>query len=81
MVVLAAGAGYRIGNIDSTVLLEKPKVNPHVPKMQKALAGAMSISENDVSIKASTNERLGPEGREEGVSAYAVALVYKQETA
>ena len=70
--------GYEVGNIDSTICLEKPKINPHVPAMKKALAGVMNIHEDDISIKATTNEKLGYVGREEGVHAYAVALIFKK---
>jgi 2-C-methyl-D-erythritol 2,4-cyclodiphosphate synthase len=69
--------GWRIGNVDCTVCLEKPRVNPHIAKMKKVLAPIMRITEEDVSIKATTNERLGYVGREEGVCAYAVALIQK----
>ncbi len=71
-------AGYEIGNIDSTVCLESPKINPFIPKMQKILSEEMLISENDISIKASTSEKMGFVGREEGLSAYVVALIYKK---
>ncbi len=74
-VTLIAGQGYRIGNIDSTVVLEKPKIGPHIPSMRSSLAGITGLAEKDISIKATTNERLGPVGREEGVCAFAVALV------
>ena len=70
--------GYEIGNIDSTICLEKPKINPHVPAMKKALADVMNIPEDDISIKATTNEKLGYVGREEGLHAYAVALIFKK---
>jgi 2-C-methyl-D-erythritol 2,4-cyclodiphosphate synthase len=66
---------YRIGNIDSTVCLEQPKVNLHIPAMKKALAETMGIDESSIGIKATTNERMGFIGREEGVTAYAVALI------
>ena len=69
--------GYEIGNIDSSLALEAPKINPHIDKMQIALAEAMSISIDDIAIKATTNETLGYVGRKEGVNAYAVALIYK----
>jgi 2-C-methyl-D-erythritol 2,4-cyclodiphosphate synthase len=70
--------GYLIGNVDATLSLEAPKINPHITQMQQVLAPIMNISTNDVSIKATTNERLGYVGREEGVNAYAVALIYKK---
>ena len=69
--------GYGIGNVDATLSLEAPKVNPHITAMQHVLAPIMNITPNDVSIKATTNERLGYVGRSEGVNAYAVALIYK----
>ena len=67
--------GWKIGNVDCTVCLEKPKINPHIELMKKTLAPLMNILEEDVSIKATTNEKLGYVGREEGVCAYAVALI------
>jgi 2-C-methyl-D-erythritol 2,4-cyclodiphosphate synthase len=69
--------GWKISNVDCTVCLERPKVNPHIHEMKKALAPLMNISEDDVSIKATTNEKLGYIGREEGVCSYAVALIQK----
>ncbi|HUM47228.1 MAG TPA: 2-C-methyl-D-erythritol 2,4-cyclodiphosphate synthase [Chitinophagales bacterium] len=66
---------FRIGNIDATLCLEQPKINPHIPAMKKALADTLGIAEDDISIKATTNERMGFIGREEGVTAYAVALI------
>ncbi|WP_276367716.1 2-C-methyl-D-erythritol 2,4-cyclodiphosphate synthase [Chryseolinea sp. H1M3-3] len=69
--------GWKISNVDCTVCLEKPKVNPHIQEMKKVLAPLMNISEEDVSIKATTNENLGYVGREEGVCSYAVALIQK----
>jgi 2-C-methyl-D-erythritol 2,4-cyclodiphosphate synthase len=70
--------GYGIGNVDSTLSLEAPMVNPHIGAMQNILAPIMNITANDISIKATTNERLGYVGRGEGVNAYAVALIYKK---
>ena len=67
--------GWRISNVDCTICLEKPKINPHIDAMKSALAPLMDISVDDISIKATTNERLGYVGREEGVCAYAVALI------
>jgi 2-C-methyl-D-erythritol 2,4-cyclodiphosphate synthase len=74
---LVAGQGWQIGNVDCTVCLEHPKINPHIPSMKSVLAPLMNISEGDVSIKATTNEKLGYVGREEGVCAYAVALIQR----
>ena len=76
-VELLATKGYRVGNIDATVCAERPKINPHVPAMRTCMAQVMGIDEDCVSIKATTTERLGFTGREEGISAYAVALIEK----
>ncbi len=76
-VELLAGKGYRVGNIDATVCAEQPKLNPHIPEMQRVLAQVMGIPEDCVSIKATTTEKLGFTGREEGISAHAVALIEK----
>lgn len=70
--------GYRISNIDSTVCLQKPKIRPFIPEMVKALAVTMGIPEDDISIKATTTEKLGFVGREEGVAAHAVVLLEKK---
>lgn len=67
--------GYELGNIDSTICLQKPKINPYIPEMQKVLALCMGVDENQISIKATTTEKLGFVGKEEGVSAHAVALL------
>ena len=67
--------GYEVGNIDATVCAERPKLNPHIPQMQQTMAEVMGISPNQISIKATTTEQLGFTGREEGISAYAVALI------
>lgn len=69
--------GWSVQNVDCTLTLEKPKINPHIPAMKKVLAPLMNIAEEDVSIKATTNEKLGYVGREEGVNAYCVALISK----
>ncbi|MBE6254191.1 MAG: 2-C-methyl-D-erythritol 2,4-cyclodiphosphate synthase [Prevotella sp.] len=76
-VALIATKGYRVGNIDATVCAERPKLNPHIPAMQACLAEVMGIDTDAVSIKATTTERLGFTGREEGISAYAVCLIEK----
>ena len=68
--------GYEVGNIDSTICLQVPKVNPHIPEMKKCLSEVMGVEERNISIKATTTERLGFVGREEGISAYCVALIY-----
>jgi 2-C-methyl-D-erythritol 2,4-cyclodiphosphate synthase len=74
---LISAEGFTIGNIDSTITLEKPKINPHIPAMKKALAKTMEIAENQISIKATTNEQMGFIGREEGIAAHAVVLIEK----
>lgn len=74
---LIATRGYRVSNVDATVCAERPKINPHVPAMKACLAHVMGIDEDDISIKATTTERLGFTGREEGISAYAVVLIEK----
>jgi 2-C-methyl-D-erythritol 2,4-cyclodiphosphate synthase len=66
---------YTIGNIDTTLCLQAPKIADHIPSMKKTLASVMEIDEGKISIKATTNEGLGFIGREEGVSCYAVALI------
>lgn len=75
---LLSEKSYKIGNIDATVCAERPKINPYIPEMQNVLASVMQISSEDISIKATTNEKLGFVGREEGISAYAVILIYKE---
>lgn len=78
VVALMREKGYGVGNIDSTVCLEKPKLNPHIPQMQQLIAGICGIEPDDVSIKATTSEKLGYVGREEGVFAQAVVLLFPQ---
>lgn len=68
-------AGYQIGNIDSTLCLEFPKIKPHAHKMQKVIANILSVNENAVSVKATTAEKMGFVGREEGIAAYATVLL------
>jgi 2-C-methyl-D-erythritol 2,4-cyclodiphosphate synthase len=68
---------WKIGNVDCTICLEHPKVNPHIDQMKKVLAPLMHIDEDDISIKATTTEKLGYVGRDEGVNASAVALIWK----
>lgn len=77
---LARQAGYEIGNIDITIMAERPKINPHIPAMQKCLAEVIQTTSDDISIKATTTERLGFTGREEGIAAAAVALIYRPDT-
>ena len=74
-VELIGTKGYKVGNIDCTVCAEAPKLNPHIPAMQKTLAEVMGVDVDCVSIKATTTEKLGFTGRQEGISAYAVALI------
>ena len=69
--------GYRLGNIDATICAERPKINPHVPAMKACLAKVLDTDEENISIKATTTEKLGFTGREEGISAYAVVLISK----
>ena len=71
---LIATKGYKIGNIDATICAERPKLKAHIPEMQQCLAEVMGIEVDDVSIKATTTEKLGFTGREEGISAYATVL-------
>jgi len=70
--------GWEISNVDASLALEMPKINPHIERMQQALSEVMNIPVEDISIKATTNETLGYVGREEGVNAYAVALIVKE---
>jgi 2-C-methyl-D-erythritol 2,4-cyclodiphosphate synthase len=72
---LLRNEGYELGNIDTTICLQLPKVNPHIPTMKECLAEVMGVEESQVSIKATTTEKLGFVGRQEGVSAYCVALI------
>ena len=69
--------GYELGNVDTTICLQIPKVNPHIPLMKQCLAEVMAVEASQISIKATTTEKLGFVGREEGVSAYCVALINK----
>ena len=69
--------GYKIGNIDATVAAQAPKLNPHIPTMQQTMAQVLGIDPDNLSIKATTTEKLGYEGRGEGITAYAVALIEK----
>lgn len=78
-VALIATKGYRLVNIDATICAEHPKMNPYIPEMQQCLARIIGTDPDNVSIKATTTERLGFIGREEGISAYAVVLIERQE--
>lgn len=77
VVKLLSDRKYVIGNIDATLILESPKIAPHIPAMKKALSKVIGIEEDCISVKATTNEKMGFVGREEGVSAHAVALIEK----
>lgn len=70
-------AGYELGNIDATVAAERPKLNPHISAMKQTLAEVMQVDEDDISIKATTTEKLGFTGRQEGIAAYATVLIQK----
>ena len=74
--IMEAG-GWELGNLDATLIMEEPKVSKHIPKMRSKLAGILKTEIENISIKATTSENLGPEGRGEGISAHAVALIRK----
>lgn len=74
---LISEKGFKVGNVDATICAERPKINPYIPQMQKCLSALMNIETDDVSIKATTTEKLGFTGRQEGMSAYAVVLIEK----
>ncbi|MBR5763132.1 MAG: 2-C-methyl-D-erythritol 2,4-cyclodiphosphate synthase, partial [Bacteroidaceae bacterium] len=74
---LIATKGYTVGNIDATICAERPKMKNHIPTMQKCIADVIGIDEEDVSVKATTTEKLGFTGRQEGISAYATVLIQK----
>ena len=76
-IALLQKEGYRVGNIDTTVCAEQPKLNAHIPAMQVKLSELMGITPDAVSIKATTSEKMGFVGREEGITAYAVVLITK----
>lgn len=77
VVAMVEERGYRIGNVDCTIRMQRPKLRPHIDAMRCTLAEAMGVDDDRVSVKATTTERLGFEGREEGVSVSAVALLYR----
>jgi 2-C-methyl-D-erythritol 2,4-cyclodiphosphate synthase len=77
VIELIGGEGFEVGNIDSTICLQQPKIKDLIPQMQEVIAGLAGIEPGRVSIKATTTEKLGFVGREEGVSAYAVVLIHK----
>lgn len=74
---LIATKGYRVGNVDATVCAERPKLKVHIPRMQETLARVMRVDVDEVSVKATTTEKLGFTGREEGIAAYATVLIEK----
>ena len=74
---LLRDAGYTLGNIDATVAAERPKLNPYIPKMKRVLAEVLQEDVEDISIKATTTEKLGFTGRQEGIAAYATVLIQK----
>ena len=74
---LISTKGYHLVNIDATICAERPKMNPHIPQMQQVMAQVIGCDTDAISIKATTTEKLGFTGRQEGISAYAVALIEK----
>lgn len=76
---LIATKGYKVGNVDATICAERPKLKAWIPEMQSVLARLMRVDVDDVSVKATTTEKLGFTGREEGISAYATVLIEKAE--
>ena len=74
---LLRDAGYTLGNIDATVSAELPKLNPHIPEMKRVMADVLQVDVEDISIKATTTEKLGFTGRQEGIAAYATVLIQK----
>lgn len=74
---LLRDAGYTLGNIDATVAAERPKLNPHIPEMKRVMADVLQVDVEDISIKATTTEKLGFNGRQEGIAAYATVLIQK----
>ena len=76
-ITLVKSNGYEFGNADCTIVAEQPKLSPYIPKMQKILSEIIKTAADNISIKATTNERMGFTGREEGIAAYATVLIYK----
>ena len=74
---LLRDAGYTLGNIDATVAAERPKLTPHIPEMKRVMADVLQVDVEDISIKATTTEKLGFTGRQEGIAAYATVLIQK----
>lgn len=79
VMILLRNKGFEIGNIDSTVCLEEPKVNPVIEDIVNCLSSVMNIDKDDISVKATTTEKLGFVGTQEGVAAYATVLIYKKD--
>lgn len=77
--LLLQNSGYSLSNIDVTVVAERPKLNPHIPEMKRVIATVLQVDEEDISIKATTTEKLGFTGRQEGIAAYATVLIQKQD--
>ncbi len=77
--LLLRNSGYSLSNIDVTVVAERPKLNPHIPEMKRVIATVLQVDEEDISIKATTTEKLGFTGRQEGIAAYATVLIQKQD--
>jgi 2-C-methyl-D-erythritol 2,4-cyclodiphosphate synthase len=69
--------GYELGNVDATVCAERPRINPHIDRMKACLAEVMKADADDISLKATTSEKMGFAGREEGIAAYAAVLIYR----
>jgi 2-C-methyl-D-erythritol 2,4-cyclodiphosphate synthase len=77
VMVLIEEKGYTVGNVDASLVLEKPKIKPYIDQMRETLAPILKVTTDDISIKATTNEKMGYVGREEGIAAYAVCLIEK----
>ena len=75
---VVAEKGYQVGNVDCTIAMQRPKLRPHIDTMRATLASVIGVDVDRVSVKATTTERLGFEGREEGVSVHSVVLLYKE---
>lgn len=78
VMLLIREKGYEFGNADCTIVAEQPKLNPHIPSIQVKLAEVMGVSEEDISIKATTSEKMGFVGRQEGLAAYVTVLIWKE---
>ena len=76
---ILTGQGFKIGNIDATIMAEQPKMNPHIPDMRKTIANDLGLHVPDVSVKATTTEKLGFVGRSEGMACIATVLIYREE--